>query len=347
MFCGTERARAVTLCPICGRTWLDEPYGEVEASPQDSIPQTRVLRTPGPSDAELTAATMQRPWSSPDDEEDVEMIDLRKLAVLDRDKTRWLEIGRYAALVMVCVGLVVLASFMFNEWGTQVDTMTPPVAAITATHQVAATTSTVTQPQVSVAATSATNPTTAPTTAPTTTTTTTAAPYVVPIGDAVPVDDLRLTVYGIGDLRFGDPSEEVAGVLAATFGRPDFGAPAEPGTDHPGVCPGSASSVLRWGILEITFSDGAFAGYRLDARLGDQDSATAELRTASGLQVGATVSTLETIYRSYHIVYDQTPDFGPEFSLQRSNGDELIWGPLTSTDPDGVVLGVYSPTACD
>jgi len=339
LFCGTERARDVAECPSCGRAWPDEPYAE--APSQDGPAETPAPRRPRPSDVELTSATLRQPWRSPDDEEGAELIDLRKLAILDRDKTVWPRMGRYAALILVAVGLVGLASYALSGGGARGLMTDPTVGALTVTHPI--TTTQVTEPPTTAAVATTAPP--APTSS--TTTTTSTVPYVEPIGDALTIDDLRLTVYGIGGLRIGDPGEEVAGVLAATFGPPDFAEPVEPGASHPGACPGSASRVLRWGILEITISDGAFTGYRLDARLGDPDSATAELRTASGLRVGATVSTLETIYRSYHIVYEQTPDFGPTFALQRANGERLIWGPLTSTDLDGVVLGVYSPTACD
>ena len=341
VFCGTERAHDVASCPTCGEAWLDEPYVEIEP-PQDSTAQTDVSgvsRKPGPSEAELTAATMRQPWRSPGDEEGAELIDLRQSIITGRDTARWLRIGRHAAIAAIAIALVGLASYALNGQGARDLTTIPTVLAITETHPI--TTPQPTRPPVTAAAT---------TTAPATTTSSTTMAtrrYVTPIGDPVAVNDLRLTIYGIGKLRIGDPSEEVAGVLTATFGQPDFGAPVEPAATHPGACPGSASRVLRWGILEITISNGAFTGYRLDASLGAPDSATAELRTASGLRVGATVSTLETIYRSYQIVYDQTQDFGPTFTLQRTNGDTLIWGPLTSTDLDGVVLGVYSRAGCD
>jgi len=345
VFCGTERAHDVALCPTCDQAWLDEPYVETEPSSQDGTAQTHVFsvwREPGPSDAELTAAAMRQPWRSPADEERVELIDLRMSAVVGRNTARWSRIGRHAAIAAIAIGIVGLASYVFGEWGGRVDITAPTVAAITETRQI--TTPPPTRPPVTAPAAATT---TAPTLAPVSSTNTTAAPYVTPIGDPVAVNDLRLTIYGIGDLRIGDRADAVIGALAATFGQPDFEAPIQPAPAHPGACPGSANRVWRWGILEITISNGAFNGYRLDASLGDPDSPTAELRTVSGLRVGATVSTLETIYRSYHIVYAQTPDFGPTFTLQRANGDKLIWGPLTSTDLDGVVLGVYSPSRCD
>jgi len=343
VFCGAEHPWDASPCPVCGSAWLQAP----EDGPPSTDRQVGDLpKPPRPSDEELTAATLRQPWRLPGEDDtyrldiDTELIELRESARIRRSAARWREIGRYAAITVVAVGLVGLASYAFGEWGGRVSDTTPTVAAITAIPQTAAT-QPATQPKVSVAATNATAPTPAPTTTISTT------PHVTPLGDAIAIDDLRLTIYGIGGLRIGDPADEVAGVLTATFGQPESVAPAEPGLAHPGACPGSASRVLRWGILEITIDNGVFAGYRLDASLGDPDSATAALRTASGLQVGATISTLETIYQSYQIVYGETPGFGATFSLQRNNGEELLWGPISSTDRSGVVLGVYSPTRCD
>jgi len=260
------------------------------------------------------------------------MIRLRESAVLRHD---WWRIGRYVAIGALTLGFVGIVAYLIGELGTRTDTPSPTVAAMTSVRDTQATVET-TQPSVTVEATSAPDPSS-----------TTTTPFIQAIGDAIPVNDLRMSIYGIGDLRIGDPADQVAGVLTATFGQPDFAAAVEPATAHPGACVGSTNSVLRWGILEITLSDGTFNGYRIDMSLGDPDSVTAELRTASGLRVGATVSTLETIYKSYQVTFVETTDFGSTFSLRRSSGEVLFWGPVSSTDRTGLVLGVYSPSNCD
>ena len=287
---------------------------------------------------------MRRPWptavedAAAEQEAAAAVIDLRGSAFKSR-AAAWAQIGRYAAMVVISVGLVAIAAYTFGEWGDRVAATTPTVAAVSPTPA-PVTVTTRPQPAVSVAATKATAPATTSTSPPTTL-------YVQPFGEAIPINDLRMTIYGIGDLRIGDPADEVTGALAATFGQPDAEAPVEPSLAHPGACPGSASRMLRWGILEITLNDGVFSGYRLDASLGDPDSATTDLRTVSGLKVGATVSTLKTIYRgSYAIVVRDAPERGPSFSLQRYSGEELFWGPVTSVDNGGKVLGIYSPTNC-
>lgn len=287
------------------------------------------------SESELTAATMRQPWRPEPPDERARVADvLKELRTLTAVRSKdWSMIGRVAGLAIVGVGLIALALFALNTGGVTVVEPTPTVAALTATRP------TTTDPPTTVPPPATTAPQVVA--LPPTTTL-----YVAPIGEPTPIDALRLTIYGIGDLRIGDPQDEVAGRLTATFGQPDSDSPVEPGTAHPGACPGSASRVLRWGILEITVSKGVFSGYRLDSSLGSADSPTADLRTASGLRVGATVSTLKTIYQSYSVVIAERPGYGASFSLQRSNGEELLWGPLTSADLSGVILGIYSPAGC-
>lgn len=330
--CGKPRPLNGAPCPSCGYA-LPPRQSEIPERPSPPSPP-RMLRL---SDRERTAATMRRPWPTAVDEDSVDRPpgSVRLTPVRSRN---WSFVGRVTTLAAVTAGVIALGLYALGR---------PPAAAPIPT--VAA--QTVTRPSTTGASNTSRVPattTTVPTTEPATTTgQTTTRSLVTPLGEPVPVDELRMTIYGIGDLLIGDSDSEVAGRLTSTFGQPDFGSPVEPGLAHPGACPGTASRALRWGILEITFSNDQFVGYRLDQSLGDTGVGTAALRTVSGLQVGATVSTLKTIYAgSYAVVVRDDPERGPSFSLQRYSGEELFWGPVTSIDNGGEVLGIYSPTNC-
>ena len=113
-----------------------------------------------------------------------------------------------------------------------------------------------------------------------------------------------------------------------------------------GVCGPEEGYWLQWGELQATFDgyeDGSlFVSYRyedvgLETSLG--------LATLSGLELGDTVATLKQIYSSFTIAFEVI-DGRDHFRLL-DGAELLLWGPVTSTDDDGLVEGIYSPSPCD
>ena len=70
------------------------------------------------------------------------------------------------------------------------------------------------------------------------------------------------------------------------------------------------------------------------------------MTTLSGLSLGATVADLEGIYPGFDISYQEV-DGELSFVLVRSDGATLLWGPVSSSDTDGTIDGIYSPMPCD
>ncbi len=217
-----------------------------------------------------------------------------------------------------------------------------------------------TEQAVPPAAETTTTTTEAPATAttlalPTTSTTpavtaTTPAP-IEATGDPIPLDDLRMASSGIGPLLMGADGNEILGRLTATFGQPNEDSGTFISSGVYGACPGDTVRVVRWGPLAVVITDPeglpSFAGYRLDLAFGDLDSLSAELRTVSGLRAGDTVETLESIYADDFVInYVVDDDSGLVFELRNQDNTLLLWGPVTSADPDGKVGGIYSPNAC-
>jgi hypothetical protein len=81
-------------------------------------------------------------------------------------------------------------------------------------------------------------------------------------------------------------------------------------------------------------------------RYEDANAGTSQviLRTLSGLELGQTVSQLQQTYTSYTITFEVIDD-QDHFRLV-DGGELLLWGPVSSTDADGTILGIYSPSPC-
>ena len=182
---------------------------------------------------------------------------------------------------------------------------------------------------------------------------TTLAVTIVPVGDPIPVADLTMSANDIGPLDFGTAANEVLGRLAATFGQPTDDTGFIVGNGSFGECPGESIRVVRWGPLNIVVkgepSNATFVSYRLDLKYGGITSPTTDMATLSGLRVGDTVGTLETIYQGYVIEYVVDQDVGLTFELRSSQSDALplLWGPVDSQAEDALVTGIYSPDSCD
>lgn len=176
------------------------------------------------------------------------------------------------------------------------------------------------------------------------------SPLLDAIGEPISIEELSLATNGIGPLAVGDDGNQVVGRLVATFGQPDSDTGTVIATGAFGACPGTPVRVVRWGPLAVIVTDPeatpVFAGYRLDLAFGNLESRSAELNTVSGLQVGNTIETLESIYTGFNINYDVVGDTGLVFRLSTESGGLLLWGPVTSAELDGKVSGIYSPDVC-
>jgi hypothetical protein len=174
---------------------------------------------------------------------------------------------------------------------------------------------------------------------------------IAAVGDPIPVNELTMTSSDIGVLDFGDDGDLVLGQLAATFGAPTQDTGFIVGTGAFGECPGDSIRVVQWGPLNVVIKGdttaNAFVSYRMDLSYGNLTSPTRDIATLSGLRVGDQVSQLEEVYSGFVIEYVIDPDVGLVFQLYTQRGGELLlWGPVESQDPEGLVTGIYSPDSC-
>ena len=170
------------------------------------------------------------------------------------------------------------------------------------------------------------------------------------VGEPLAIQDLLLATNGMGPIGVGDNGTTVLGQMAATFGQPDSDSGTVIATGDFGACPGDPIRVVRFGPLAIIIVDPdtspVFAGYRLDLAFGNLESQAAALQTVSGLKAGDTIETLEAIYSGFDIEYEAAGDTGLVFRLSTQGGGLLLWGPVTSTEQDGRISGIYSPDSC-
>lgn len=198
------------------------------------------------------------------------------------------------------------------------------------------------------------------TTAATTSTTLPAADEYPAVGDAIPVDRMKLITTGIRindndipDFEFGDGAADIIGRMRASFGNPDEDTGWQVSTGQWGVCEGELERIIRFGpfaaIVTLVNNEDTFSAYRQDLSLGSFTSPTTDLETLSGLKAGDTVQTLQDLYGSSQSVsFSANSLLGTVFELRSSDSSELLlWGPVRGEEPDDLVIGIYSPDACD
>ena len=160
------------------------------------------------------------------------------------------------------------------------------------------------------------------------------------VGEAIPISGLTLQASGIGPIDFGLPITESAGALVSSLGV------AEGAGIDSETCPDSDWYWLEWGDLL-----GLFDGYTPSAEFigyAYETDGTSEpdpiLETLSGLRLGETVGTLHRTYASYTVSFEVIK--GKDHFRLSDGGELLLWGPVTSTEPQGTIEGIYSPDAC-
>lgn len=180
-----------------------------------------------------------------------------------------------------------------------------------------------------------------PTTVPTTTI---PAPSEIGVsGDPVPVTRLTLKADGIGPIEVGTPASEAIGRLVASLGTPE--AIGIAGQDY-GLCADEDGRVIRWAELNVivsgTLAEGSFVGYRYEEQA--VPTGTIDLATPSGIHLGDDIATLNEVYARYSISYETA---GGESTFRLSQDEEfLLWGPVSSTEENGRIEGIYSPPSC-
>lgn len=312
VYCGTSRAVTKPICPECGRTWIDTKIGE-------ELP---------PLTPELVAASVEQRQAAA-------ALDLPPPP--DEPRRR-----PWGILIGALLGTAVIALLFSGFFGGDED---DPVATPTTAVQTTEPATSTTQPTSTTASTTTAPTTTTATSTTTTTTTTTTLAPIEPEGSAVPVEDLTLGAFALGPFGF-DSGSSYLGRLVASLGQPD--ARIEAGTDF-GLCESDTGYAYSWDGFTAIFRDDSgseiLVGYRLD-RTGSEHP-TQAITSRSGLAVGHTIAKLDAIYLQSGLGFTEIDDVAHFVLLRSSDNATLLWGPVTGTDEDGIVEGIYSPRACD
>jgi len=190
-----------------------------------------------------------------------------------------------------------------------------------------------------------------------TTTTPGTTPYP-PVGDPIPVEDLKLkadgfkvTAEGIGNIEFGADAEAAIGQLVSSFGASTRDTGWQVSTEQFGVCAGDFERIVYFGPYAAiaTKTDGVeiFNGYRSDLQFGDLTNPAASLETLSGLKIGDTVADLKRIYSGEKVEFSTDPKLGEIYQvIGGSTGNLLLWGPVDGTADADRVIGIYAPDVC-
>ncbi|GMR02966.1 MAG: hypothetical protein BMS9Abin20_1322 [Acidimicrobiia bacterium] len=317
--CGTPRPADETLCPTCGKPWIDTSIEEASAPtpPAATVVDAEAGRSPVPPVVppppldDDTGEFSFDDWTMPPERHRSVMVWLAPLLILVVAAGLW-------AVVFLDAGSVPSTTTVAASGNTL-----PPVTTSTSSPQ----TSTSTQPI---------------------TTTSTSAPAAAlfpppsawpPQGSPVDPSELMLKAAGIGPIDIGAPIGEAAGILTASFGEAEAA-----GID--GLCPPDESYWLQWGQLTAIFdgsgADSKFVSYRYEE--ADAPNSDLGLTTLSGIALGDTVADLQSTYTFYTISFELIAS-KDHFRLS-DGGELLLWGPVTNTEPTGVVEGIYSPSPC-
>lgn len=319
--CGTARPADETKCPKCGKPWMDvrvsappvaPPPAATAAAPAATVVAAAAMGAPPPADPPPIPIT---------DTDEFGMDDWTLPPEPPKSKAVW--------LLPIALLAAVAAFWGFVYFGGDATTTTTLAALQTTT------TSTTTSTTLAVVESSTTT---------SSTTTTTTVPYPAAdswqaSGSDIPTTELPLKAAGIGPLDFGQPLDDVAGQLIASLGVAEAAGNSD-------VCEPEEVYWLQWGRLRAVFDgwepDSSFVSYRY----ADSDAGTGDviLRTLSGLELGQTVSQLQSTYTSYTVSFEVI-DGQDHFRLV-DGGELLLWGPVSSTDADGTILGIYSPSPC-
>ena len=242
--------------------------------------------------------------------------------------------GLIIGLLLVALSVAVFQLFGADDAGTAAGTTSTTEGTSTSTTEGTSTTSSST--------------TSLPTT----------DPYP-PVDPPIPAEDIKMMTGGlrindndIKDIVFGMQDDLAIGRLVASFGDPeDTG--WQTSTGQYGVCAGDLERVLTFDTFAaiVTKSGGQdiFNGYRNDLTSGGGlGTDPASIETLSGLVIGDTVETMQTIYANQRVVFGTDPKLGAIFEINSAaSGVLLLWGPVEGEDPSDRVIGIYAPDVCN
>jgi hypothetical protein len=193
--------------------------------------------------------------------------------------------------------------------------------------------------------------TVAPTLAPETTgvadTTTTPATTVAPESVAQ-AGVVSLTPEGVGVAAFGDAADTTETALVASLGPATVDSGWVDALSSPfGVCPGTFVRGLRWGPLQVLFTDDGTARtmftYVYASSLvqpGEAIGAASGLQTPEGIGLGSSLGDLQGAYPALEVATDA---YGPTFATAAEGG---LAGTLSSEGPEGFVTGLVGGSFC-
>lgn len=307
------------MCPNCSKPWIDvsikdaaSPGTVVAAavSASERPPEPTTQTPPPPAALDDTGEFSFDDWTLPPE---------RKPS-----KAKWL----VPLALIAAVAALWIVMFADSDSGST-DQI---VVAADTTTTVAPTTTTI-----------ETTTTSQDTTTTSTTTTTIAYPPAgswAAVGDPIPTTELGLKASGIGPIAIGTPIADAAGSMVASLG------PADKAGIDGDLCPGSEWYWLDWGNLRGIFDgyeeDSLFIAYRYETDGESEPEPT--LETLSGIRLGDTVEMLQNTYTSYTVSFEVIE--GQDYFRLADGGDLLLWGPVTSTEPQGIIQGIYSPDPC-
>jgi len=190
-----------------------------------------------------------------------------------------------------------------------------------------------------------------------TTTTPGTTPYP-PVGEPIPIEDLKLkadgfkvTKEGVANIEFGVDAETAIGQLVSSFGDSTQDTGWQVSTEQFGVCAGDFERIVYFGPFAaiVTKPNGTevFNGYRSDIQFGDLTNPAASVETLSGLKIGDTVADLKSIYSGEKVEFSTDSKLGEIYQvIGGSTGNLLLWGPVEGTTDADRVIGIYSPDVC-
>jgi hypothetical protein len=281
-----------------------------------------------PAFLDIDIPTIEFP--APDDAVDEKVQPITRSGSGRDDRRRWAAMGLLAVIAIAGIA----RTFGPDKSAARASTeppapTTPRVAAppvVVTLPPVATVTPTV--PPTTPGPFTPTPPARAPAPTTTTTTTTEPPPFIEPVGNPVPVEDLTLSILGIGSLNFGNSATRVLGTLASSLGQPDIDTGPITGGAL-GTCADGTYRVVGWDALKvITRWDGTrerFDSFRVDLRGVASAGPGATLQTLSGFRAGATIGELREIYTSgFRIAFSTNPAEGMIYQLSSSQG-LLLW----------------------
>jgi hypothetical protein len=322
--CDTPRPADETLCPSCGKPWIDVQVAAVAPAAPSDTPV--VIAAAVAATAELVPN---------DGDPTVEAHDTGEFGLDEWTLPPEPPKRRPLWLIPVVLVMAVMGFWAYIYYADSPTTTTTVVAEPS--------TSTSTTPSTTVAVQAAESTTT---TAPLTTTTTVPYPpasFWEDSGQGLSTAQLAMKASGLGPIELGGSLVDVAGQLVTSLGQAESAGDSD-------LCQPEEMYWLQWGPLRVIF-DGYeptsnFVSFRYEET--DAGEVDVPLVTLSGIGLGDTVGQLQNTYSFYTITFEVID--GQDHFRLIDGGELLLWGPVSSSDSagtvPGTVLGIYSPSPC-